>query len=319
LDSNGNVLGTVGDPTYWVYIGCDDPDVSADFTGGGEILYRAPGAITFVNVADTDVPAQRNMTVSPTHINVTENETITFSVNAADNAGTVDRIDAYIAVEQDYWSLVNTTTPFTASTAFTGQLIANTVINDSTAGRWILRLTAFNGGNTFAIADADLGDVVATFQLQSKGTTNAIEAETSIYYVNEYNNGWVSKFSNDGNDITINTLASNVKVVPRGIIEGICELQGRDVMTDTIINLQLRERDSYVCVPDTMFYNANGGSDTTGVQYTLDSEGKFTLYKVPSGEYDLVAVYDRYLAKSVQVDISGHRYIVCQLRTASRR
>jgi hypothetical protein len=293
--------GALTEGTYWVYIGGDDN--GGAFAGGGEILHRAAGTITLVKVAAADAAAQRNMMVMPTHLTVTENEIITFSVNGADNGSDIDRIDAYIAVEQDYWSLVNSTTPFTASTGFAGMLIANTVINDSTAGRWILRLTAFNGGNALTVADADLGETVATFQLQSKGTTNAIEAETSIYYVNEYNNGWVSKFSNNGSDITINSLASNVKVVPRGIIEGICELQGRDVMTDTIINLQLRERDSYVCVPDTMFYNANGGSDTTGVAYTLDSEGKFTLYKVPSGEYDLVAVYDRYLAKSVQVDI----------------
>ena len=297
-DMAGGATGLT-DGTYWVYIGAVDD--GADFTGGGEILHRAPGQMTIVNTGVAS--PQRNLSVSPTHLNVTENETVTFTVRAADNAGTVDRIDAYIAVEQDYWTLVNSTTPFTAATEYSGQLIANTVINDTTSGRWILRMTAFNGGTAFTIDDTGVGEAVATFQLQSKGTTNAIESETSVYYVNEPANGWISKFSNDGLDITVNTLASNVKVVPRGIIEGICELQGRDVMSNTVIELQLRERDSYVCVSDTMFYNENGGSAANGVECALDSEGKFTLYKVPSGEYDLVAVYDRYLAKTVTVEI----------------
>jgi hypothetical protein len=34
----------------------------------------------------------------------------------------------------------------------------------------------------------------------------------------------------------------------------------------------------------------------------LDSDGKFTLTQVPTGEYDLVAVYNRYLSKLLQID-----------------
>ncbi|MBN1293447.1 MAG: T9SS type A sorting domain-containing protein, partial [Candidatus Latescibacteria bacterium] len=287
--------------TYWVYIGGDDN--AGGFGDGTETLYRAPGAITFVNIADTDDPSQINMSVSPTHLTIAQGDTITYTVRAADKASAVDRMDAYIAIEKDYWTLVNSTTPFTAATEYTGQLIANTVIDDTAANRWILRMTVFNGGTAFTVDDTGLGESVATFSLVSKGTTNAIQGETSVYYVNEPANGWVSRFSNDGGDITISTLASNVKIVPRAIIEGICELQGREVMSNTVLTLQLRERDSYVTVPDTMFYNANGGSPTMGVQYALDSEGKFTLTKVPTGEYDLVAVYDRYLSKAVQVNV----------------
>ena len=290
--------------TYWVYIGGDDN--AGAFGDGTEVVYRAPGTLTLVNVADTDDPPQRNMTVSPTHLTVAQGDTASYIVRAADNGGgldIVDRIDAFIAVEKDYWTLVDSSTPFTAATEYTGQLIANTVIDDATSNRWILRLTVFNAGTAFTMDDTGLGESVATFQLVSKGTTSALEEETSIYYVNEPANNWVSQFSNDGVDITVNTLPSNVDVVPRAIIEGIVELQGRISMTDVVMGLELRERDSYVATPDTIFYNANGGSQAVGVQYTLDNEGKFTLTKVPTGEYDLVAVYDRYLAKVVPVNV----------------
>ena len=286
--------------TYWVYIGGDDN--AGAFGDGTETVYRAPGTITFVNIADTDDPAQRNMTVSPTHLTVAQGDAVTYTVRAADNAGTIDRIDAFIAVEKDYWTLVDSSTPFTAATEYSGQLIANAMIDDAASNRWILRLTVFNTGTAFTVDDTGLGESVATFQLVSKGTTSALEEETSIYYVNEPASGWVSKFSNNGVDITINTLQSKVDVVPRAIIEGIAELQGRVSMTGVVLTLELRERDSYVSVTDSMFYNANGGSQLLGVQYTLDNEGKFTLTKVPTGEYDLVAVYDRYLAKAVQVN-----------------
>jgi flagellar hook assembly protein FlgD len=297
-DMDGGGVGIV-DNTYWVYIG-GDPDAN-DFGDGTEIVYRAPGPITFVNTGVAS--PQRNLTVSPTHLTIAQGDTASYVVRGADNAGTVDRIDAFIAVEKDYWTLVDSSTPFTAATEYSGQLIANTVIDDTESNRWILRLTVFNAGTAFTMDNTGLGESVATFQLVSKGTTSALEEVTSIYYVNEPNNNWVSQFSNDGVDITVNTLPSTVDVVPRAIIEGIVELQGRISMTGAVMGLELRERDSYVATPDTMFYNANGGSQAVGVQYTLDNEGKFTLTKVPTGEYDLVAVYDRYLAKAVTVNV----------------
>ena len=75
-------------------------------------------------------------------------------------------------------------------------------------------------------------------------------------------------------------------------------------MSNSVVTLELRERGSYTNVDDDLLYNANDGdSETGGVQYTLDNEGKFTLTKVPTGEYDFVAVYNRYLSKLVQVDV----------------
>jgi hypothetical protein len=265
-------------------------------------LYRAPGPLTVVNAGIAAV--QRNLTVSPMEATVAQGDTVSFIIRAADNgADNIDRIDAYVAVEKAYWTIVTPSAPFTASLAYTGMLIANQAINDSTNNRWILRTVAFNGGTDFDISDNGTGDAVATLQLVSKGTTAALQSLTSVYFVNEPARGWVTKFSNGGGDISINTLASTVKVIPRPIIEGIVELQGRSSMS-TPITFELRKRGSYVAVSDSIFSATNdANASVPGVQYTPDADGKFTFTKVPTGEYDFVASYNRYLSKLVPVNV----------------
>ena len=286
--------------TYWVYIGVDTE--GGGFAVGTETLYRAPGTITFVNIADTDDPPQRNAMVLPTHVSPALGDTITFALNAADNAAdNIDKMIFYVAVEKDYWSLVDDTTPFTEDASFSGMFIANQVIDDAANNRWIVRATVFDNANVLNIADDGLGEAVGTLQLVSLGTSVAIEKETSVYLVNEPSNGWVSKFSSGGADVTINYHSSDVKVQPRAIVEGIVELEGRDTMAVTV-TLELRERGSYVNVSDAVFYSTNGGSQSAGVEYALDSDGKFTLTQVPTGEYDLVAVYNRYLSELAEVN-----------------
>lgn len=285
-----NVL-TAG--TYWVYIGAP--------TG---TLYRAPGTLTLKNVSDTDDASQKNLMLTPSVFTVSKGDTTTFSVRAADQGATIDLIDAYIAVEKAYFDIVSSSTPFTDG-AGTGSLIANEVINDSTNSRWILHATVFNAGTALNPANADLGTVEATFQLVSKGTTNASSATSSIYFVNEPLKGWVSKFSNDGSTVSINVQQNTAIIDPRGIIEGIVTLEGRENY-NTTVTFDLRLRGSYENVADTTFYNANDAdSSSPGIQYALDSEGKFTLYKVPSGKYDFVVIYDRYLAKKQAIDIES--------------
>ena len=295
--------------TYWVYIGVDDDN--DNFTDGTEPVYRAPGSIIITDVDDTIDPPQRNMAISPTNTTVAGFETIEYTLRAADNFGQVDRIDAYIAVEKAYWNDPSST-PFTAAAEYNGQLNANQVIDDVDNNRWILRVTVFNGSTPFTIVDTGLGESVVTFSLTSKGSATAVGEETGVYFVDEPANGWVTKFSDDGEDITVSTLSSVVTVLPRGIIEGIVELQGRNNMNTapnasaTIVTFELRERGGYENVSDSYFYTANedpAHSGTAGVQYQLDTDGKFTLTKVPTGEYDLVAKYDRYLSVLREVNV----------------
>ncbi|MCE5248662.1 T9SS type A sorting domain-containing protein [bacterium] len=286
----------LSDGTYWVYIGV----VADESWDGTETLYRAPGSLTLLNVATT--PSQKNLTISPMTLSTAQGDTTTFSVMAADETNPVDLMDLYIAVEKAYWTVVTSSGPFTDAAGY-GVLLSNQLIDDDANGRWLLRATVFNDGNPIDPADTGLGTALATFKLVSKGTTNALEASTSVYFVNEPSKGWVTKFVNDGADISIKTLSSSVKVVPRPLIEGIVEFEGRGTSAYTV-TLELRARGSYVASTDTIFANANDTDfNTPGIQYVLDTDGLFTLKKAPMGEWDLVAVYNRYLSKKLEVGL----------------
>jgi len=291
----------IDDGDYWVYIGIDDNDPIA----GATTLNRAPGKLTIINAAIE--PAQRNLTVSPIAVTAAQGDTVDFSIKGVIPAtDTVDRIDLYIAVEKQWWDVVSPSTPFTAASAFAGKLLTNTVIDDTDGDRWILRTVVSDGGTMTqfnTLPTSGVGNDVVTFQLVSKGTTDALQHETSVYYVNEPANGWVTKFSYLGSTITVNSLSSTVSVGPRAIIEGIVELQGRTVM-NTQMTFELRERGGYGNVSDSLLYATNDSDAAAdGIQYTPDTDGKFTFTKVPSGEYDLAVVYNRYLSKLVQVNV----------------
>jgi hypothetical protein len=274
---------------------------NVSLTPAAVTLYRAPGPLTVVNANVSSI--QRNMTVSPMEATVAAGDTLTFTIKGADNSAPIDRIDAYISVDTTWWTLVNATTPFTAATAYAGKLIANAKIDDEANNRWILRTVVFNAGTQIDLSPTGLGDDIASFQLVSKGTTDAIQHLTSVGFMNDPGNGWVTKFSNDGVDVTINFLSSTVKVVPRAIIEGIVELQGRNDM-NAKFTFELRKRGGYVPITDALFSAANDTDAVlTGLQIVPNTNGKFTLWKVPTGEYDLVAKYDRYLSKKIQVNV----------------
>ncbi len=275
---------------------------SNNFTGWNITLHRAPGALTILN-AEENAP-QRNLMISPVSPVVTVGDTISYSVRAADEGNDVDLIDVYIAVEKAHFTLVNETTPFTDTTPSTlGNLISNRVIDDDANGRWILNATIFNSGAPINPANYDLGSELCTFRVISKGTTNAIGATTSIYYVNEPAKGWVTRFSNNDHQMFISMGSSSVKMVPRAIIEGIVEFQGRST-SNLNVDFELRKRGSYVPSTDTHFVSRNDAdANAVGLQMALDTDGKFSLFQVPTGEWDLVVKYDRYLSKLTQVSI----------------
>ena len=310
---NNAIALTAG--TYWVYVGIEDD--ADDFGTGTEVLYRAPGPITLQNISDSDDPAQRNAMMTPSTFSPSEGDTTTISLRAADEGMTVDIMDYYIALEKEYFDVVSVSAPFTDSVPSTGILIANEAIDDTTNGRWILHATAYDDGNPISEPnDTDLGSVMATFRVVSNGTLNALKASTAIYFVNEPSNGWITKFSNDGVNIPIDVYNNNIEVLPRGIAEGIVEFEGR-INSDYIVTFELRERGSYVSTPDASLISRNDGkvkADSTitladtlysdpGIQYKLDSDGKFTLYQIPSGEWDLVVAYNRYLSKLSQISV----------------
>ena len=295
MDGDADALA---DGEYWVYIGVDNDN---DDFGDDETLYRAPGTITITGIAT--VPAQRNAILTPTNFTAVKGDTITVSLRAADEGVTVDIMDFYVAVEKGAFTVVSPGSPFTDSVP-TGSLIANEAIDDSTGNRWILHATAYNDGGAIGEpANTDLGSVMATFRVVSLGTDNAVSETGGIYFVNEPANGWVTSFSNDGVPMAVDYISGEANVVPRGIVEGIVEFQGRDT-SDYNINLQLRKRGSYVAETDADFVSRNDAdANSDGIQIDLDSDGKFSLFQVPTGEWDLVVSYPRYFSKLQQVSI----------------
>ena len=190
--------------------------------------------------------------------------------------------------------------------SFNGLMTANQVVDDAANNRWILRGTINNNGTTIDLNNT-VGEALMTFQAVSNGTDASSSENTGIYFVNEPASGWVSKFRNDGDVKPVHTLASTVTVVPRAIIEGIVDLEGRTTNAVTM-NFELRDRGSYDVVVDSVFTNANDADLTTnGIQITLEGNGKFTLMKAPPGECDMVALYPRYLAvkRSVEPKAGG--------------
>ena len=295
---------------YWIYIGAG---LNGAAPVGATNLYRAPGILTIKNLTET--PPQRNLLMSPMSFVSTIGDTTRILVNAADEGGNVDLIDAYIAVEKQYFDLLTTTNPFTDPTGF-GTLIANEAIDDSANGRWILHATVFNSGNVVNPGNTDLGSTIASFLVKGKGTNATEGRTTSIYFINEPVKGWVTDFKNDGVSLAFASSNSNVKVKPRGIVEGVLDFQGR-VYADFVVNFDLRKRGSYEATTDTVFINTNDGAiaDSTyklasavyapsGIQYKLDTEGKFTLLNVPTGDWELVVSYPRYLAKMQSISLN---------------
>ncbi len=311
ISDPSDITSTVGDPAAAIAaIGA--AVVSNNFTGWNITLYRAPGPVNIVNADES--ASQKNLMLTPVKPIVAQGDTITFSVRAADENHDVDLVDVYIAVEKDHFELVNSGAPFTDTTPGTlGSLIANELIDDAVNNRWILHATIYNSSNPINPADWDLGSELCNFKVVSKGTENAIGASSAVYYVNEPARGWTTVFSNDGNPLYISMSSSTVNIQPRGIIEGIVQFEGRTT-SDMTVNFDLRKRGSYVACSDTAFYNRNDGAiaDSTyklsdvsaaGVQFKLDKDGKFRLFKVPTGEWDLVVRYNRYLAKLQPVSI----------------
>ncbi|MFC1490537.1 FlgD immunoglobulin-like domain containing protein [Candidatus Latescibacterota bacterium] len=304
----------LADGNYYVYIG-SDPD-NNDFADGTEKLYRAPGLLTIVGVAAAN--PQQNLSMEPRKFVSTVGDSATVSIRAyTPVAADVDIIDIYIAVEQDYFDLVDTDDPFVDANFATASLIANEAINDTTNSRWIIHATLANLGAEIQANTSGIGDELLTFQVVGKGTNNAIGETSAFTYLNEPANGYVTTFKNNGNTLAFNSTAVSVEIRPRGIIEGIVEFEGRATSRE-IVTFILRERGSYIPTTDATFIAANDGAQADSssmmdaglysadaIQYRLDSDGKFTLYQVPTGDWELSVYYQRYLAKVQDLSISA--------------
>ena len=299
LENLNDAAQALADGEYYVYVGIDD---AAGTFGGTEVLYRAPGTLTLSGIGGTG--AQKTFRLSPDKMVPSEGESTTVKIMAVDYGADVDMADIYIAVPKTYFSVANQTDPCTlgASLAAAGgyTLAMNETIDDTDGNRWIVHCTLWYGSAHFGaghIAAAGAGTEIANFQITCLGTEDAIEAPTSMVFLQDPENDWDSRYELDGAKIPPAGIGNaQIMVQPRTIIEGVVQFEGRDTDSSALVNLELRKRGTYELVSDTSFEANDDDGGITGVQIQLDIQGKFQLTKVPTGDWDIVVSYNRYLS-----------------------
>jgi hypothetical protein len=307
----------LADGTYYVYIGADDEAVPDNFGDGTEVLYRSPGTLTITGLGTAS--SQRNLMMEPRRVVSTVGDTTTVQISMADEGNPMDLIELYIAVDKSLFTVVNSSTsPFIDPAGF-GTMLANEAINDAANNRWVLHTVLFNSGDVINTTNTGFGSQIASFKVICKGTSSDTGETTAITFMNEPAKNWVTKIQNDGQVLGASNNVANmtVDVKPRGSVYGTVQFQGRSSASQ-VVNFILRERGSYVATTDSVFLASNDGfvmatqtiglSDSiksaSGVQFKLNADGDFKLSNVPTGEWELFMQYNRYLAKSVAIDIN---------------
>ncbi|MBI4532241.1 MAG: T9SS type A sorting domain-containing protein, partial [Candidatus Latescibacteria bacterium] len=302
-DPAGGEASAPVDGTYYLYLIIDDGD--DNFTETADVAIQAPGTIKITGVADD--PPIEYLSVSPTVFTTVLGDTVTLTLYGVDNSNTVDLIDAYVSVDTTFFETVNSSAPFSSVLSAGGTTaIKNTTINDNTLGtRKLLNLTLFASGAAIALAnDNSAPTTLGTFRLVSRGTTAAVTQESDVSLLRDAT--YKTAFYNDGGEVTISyrsPVAAGM-VSPRGQLVGIGNLQSRS-SSAVAFTLELRQPGSYDPISDDTFESSNDDeTGTDGVQVTADADGRFTLTQVPSGVYDLVIHYDRYLDVKQSVTIT---------------
>ena len=240
----------------------------------------------------------------PAKISAAEGDTITFSINACDAGNlNITLMDFWLAIDQNYFTLVNPSEPFTDRVPGIGSLLPQSIEDDADNQRWILNATAWNSNNQIDTADNDAGSAVATFQVIAKGTINPIEVSNAVGYMTDQGQ---TRFLDQGvNILPLNIANTVVSMQPRSLIKGNVELEGEErTIHDVTVTFELRKRGSYEPYYDASFYTENDAdSDTPGIQYQVSGAGLFELFRVPPGEWDLVTYYNRYIPELKAVSV----------------
>jgi len=306
-DINGNA-NPLSNGEYWVYIGCDDTD--DDFDDDDSIVYRSPGKLKIEDVSQSQL--QKNMMMEPRSFIATEGDISTVEIRIADgDAGLVyDHVKVTVNIPKQYFDVVTTDDEPITWVEPNSVKLENKLDGDAT--NWIIKGEVYEESGIDFDA-ADFGTILGTYQVVCKGFDGTNELDVVLSFDSDASKTFVEFGGSKLGFTPANAVAT---LVPRGQIAGKVEFDDR-VTHDNIVTFMLRERGSYNACDDATYIVSNDGrimGETSwldaaayaadGVQYKLDTDGRFILYDVPAGDWELWVGYDRYLARVADVDVA---------------
>lgn len=248
-----------------------DGQVYFNGSGGAGLNYR---------VVSSSVAAQQGDTLDLT---------LQATYNSAGAGQDVALLQVYLDLPTDNLSIVGETdTVFAAVPACGFQPFVN---GYTTAGGYqLLKFEAYlTGGKQWGgggdYADNEWVDV-ATFQVEVTGSYSGAGMSHNIILFNES-----TAMADDNLDplsVLVLDNAVDVQLYRRGSIAGSVEIEGRTEETEQV-NVFVAKSGSYDPIDDASFLlsNGNDADATDGIQVSLEAGGAFTLYDVPTGQYDV--------------------------------
>lgn len=300
LNASGAAM-PITDGDYTVYVVIDDS--AGSVPSADSPAFRAPGTVTLNGLgaggaAGLSAPA---IEILPAATSVAAwRDTAVFSIRPNTNGQTVDVVSVFLSVDTLYTSIVDQNSnqagiqPFNVNSALAGQTLYDSVKagTDSTvAGLWVMDLVYFDQAGREFDGDTDL----ATIKLATRSREGTARLRLDNLAPRR------SAFYRNGDEV--GSLAPETGAVldllPRATLAGQVRLQGRTIH-QAEVTLQLRDRNSFTPVSDSLFVAVNDVNTTkAGLQDTLDSLGGFNLTQIPTGVWHLTAHVDRYLEGQV--------------------
>ena len=312
VSDRSGVPNPLPDGEYYIYV-VIDPDNENPPTAASSVL-RAPGLVTIEGLAPDGATGLLAPTIEvlPAHTAMTvTGDTMSFEIRPHSAGNTVDVVATFLSIDTTFVRVVDQEAavagiqPFVVDASQPGLTLQNfhqAGADSVTTGRWLLDLVYFEQIGTDRY---DGSSVLATVELVSKDSVGTVELAIDNLAQREsalYREGVllaaVPPFQ-----------VSKIDIKPRGQVDGRVHFEGRTDHTAEITVL-LRDQNSSVSITDSLFAAVNDVNATkSGVQDSTDSDGNFTLTKIPRGRYHLAVHLDRYLdgqMTGLEIDPGDH-------------
>lgn len=281
--------------TYNVYVAITD---ESEFTDAW--CWQAPGYITIANeslekIVDLPIslwPEQFTMgnqgMLQTFELRITAEQ----SVDLIKTSILFDNI-SFSPIDQD--PELEGLQPFYLSPNFSAaKLLKNSVspLEDG-SGKSVLTLEYLEPG-TGNIFDLKAGEVLAYFEMKTLLYSGPTSLELKVGEKDQP----LSLIELDGKEIgnlSDGVLSQGSLISGRAMLSGSIQLEGRvDMQTEATV--QIRSNGSYLPISDSTFAITNDiNPNRTGIQTAIETSGKFELFNVPAGIWDLYLLIDGYL------------------------